>query len=398
MVGAVLLLFAPLLVCQDSAFESERHGIRLRIPSDWRVDAAQRDALLKLTLSGEYPFRPELLVYEVRPAEPVTLAQHKEKVRQYLQAAYKEPRILDDRPIEAAGRPGFLFVVSSLAVTQTEAVSYKAMIESSPRRLVAVEAVFPRGSEAALKPAYDEFLASLEFIPRSPPPGAEAGLKAYAEMRRKIAATAGAGDVQDDLKVYVGDKQIGALTISYKRGRMNDVPGIDVETRTALEVDEQRVETRIRGFLSDDLTVQVVILDESRVGRDKRTQTFEASVTLVGAEAAVERRINGEPSSTKVKVPAGTILAELAEVLQYRLLSLGRLSVSTPVLLSFENEPAWMQFELGGVHKLKVEDKTAEVNVAFMTRADGVLANYWYDADLKLLRVGFSGQPLVIKR
>jgi hypothetical protein len=395
---AAWLATAAAIRAQDLPFESSEYGVRLKIPAGWNVDATrQPQVILKLNHSGDHLFKPELQVYEVRLGEPTTIGQHKEVVRQYIQRAYREPKILEERAGSAGGRAGFLLVVASKTINEAEAVSWKLLVEVSPRRLLGVDGVFPKGKEEELGKAFDRLVGSIDFIPRRSAP-ADLMLKAMGEAAKKLAAAETPAEREDELGIYVGDRQVGTYKVRFRPAARGAAKGLEVETWTSLDLGEEKVETRIAGFLSNDMSLQAVELEESKLGKDKRMQYFAARSTLDKGEISVERRINGERSSLKFKAPERFLFAELGETLQYRLLRLEKTTVATSTLSAFENDFGSIAIEVGGKHKMKTGQELVDIYVAFLRREDGTLVTYWYDSNFGLNRLGASGQALVIKK
>lgn len=385
-------------VPQDLPFESSEYGVRLKIPAGWNVDATrQPQVILKLNHSGDHLFKPELQVYEVRLAEPTTIGQHKEAVRQYIQRAYREPRILEERPGSAGGRNGFVLIVASKTINEADAISWKLLVEVSPRRLIGVDGIFPKGKEEELGKAFDRLVGSIEFIPRRVAPSDQM-LKAFAEVQKKLAAAEAPAEREDELGVFVGDRQVGSFKVRFRPVSRGSAKGLEAETWTSIDLGEEKVETRIVGFMSNDLSVQSVELEESKLGKDKRAQYFTARSTLEKGVISVERRINGERSTQGFQAPERFLFAELAEALQFRMLRLERTTVAAITLSAFENDFGSIAIEVGGKHKMKVGAELVDIYVAFLRREDGTLVTYWYDSNFGLSRLGASGQALVIKK
>lgn len=397
-VATVALVALVATVPQDLPFESSEYGVRLKIPAGWSVDATrQPQVILKLNHSGDHVFKPELQVYELRLAEPTTIAQHKEIVRQYIQRAYREPRILEERPGSAGGRNGFVLVVASKTVNEAEAVSWKLLVEVSPRRLMGVDGIFPKGKEEELGKAFDRLVGSIEFLPRRVAPS-DALLKAFAEAQKKLAGAETPTEREDELGIFVGDRQVGSFRVRFRPSARRAVQGMEVESFTLIDLGEEKVETRISGFMSNDLSVQSVELEESKLGKDKRAQYFTARSTLDKGTISVERRINGERSALTFQAPERFLFAELAEALQFRMLRLEKTTIAANTLSAFENDFGSIAIEMGGKHKMKMGQELVDIYVAFLRREDGTLGTFWYDSNFGLTRLGVSGQPLVIKK
>lgn len=397
---AVLALALAGRQAADSNFESGDYGIKLTIPPGWSINATrQARVILKLNQAGEGPNKPEMLVYEAPFSEPITLGQYREQLRHFIQRAYKDPVMLDDRAISGGGRTGFLFVLRSKGQGDVELVSLKGILELSPRRMLGVDAVFPKGQEEAQQKAYDALLGSIQFIPRTPPMGTADGLKRFAEVASKVAAAPVLPAHKEELEIVLGEKAIGTYSVSISPAKQGDRQGIASETVFRVDVgDEGRAESKIEGFFTPDLSFQTVRVTELKSGKEKRVQSFEATTTLTGGEFVAERRINGEKSSAKFKVPERTVLSELVEPVQQRLLEAGKGLVSFPAVAAYESEPGWVKVENGGLNKMKVDDQTIDVHVSFLLREDGSLSNYWYDGDRRLLRISQNNQSLVIRR
>jgi hypothetical protein len=388
------------LPAQDSPFESSDFGVRLKIPAGWTIDATrQARVILKLTLSGDGPVKPELLVYEAALAEPVTPAQYKEQLRHFLQRAYKEPRMVEDRAVTAGGRSGFVLGVASKGAGDVDVVSLKGLIEISPKRMLGVDGVFPRGREEALGKVYDALLASVEFIPRKSPIGTEDGLRQLAQAVEKIFKTPAPPEGPTELGVFAGDKRIGTYTITLKPGTRGAAAGWELESAFRVDLGEEgRSESHVTGFLSHDLATQAAEVAESKVGKDKRAQNFSASVNLAGGEVRSVRRINGERVETRFKVPERAILGELEEALKVRLLELGKGLVSVPVVSAFENEPGYLRIELAGPQKKPVGGAEAEVHVLLVQREDGSVVTDWHDKDRRPAQISYSNTSLLLRR
>jgi hypothetical protein len=384
---------------QDSDFESADYGIKLKIPKGWNIDATrQARVILKLNLPGEAAVKPELLVHDAPFPDPITLPQYKEQLRHYLQRAYKEPWMLDDRPIKVGGRDGFVLSLSSKSTSDADIVSHKGLIMISPRHFLGVDGVFPKAQQEELLKVYDTLLSTIEFIPRRQPVGAEDGVKKLGEALDKLTepwTPPGA----DDISIFLGEKEIGTQTIVLRAATQGGAAGLDLDMFTKIDLgDDGRSEARITGFLSNDLATQSIQLSEIRVGKDKRVQSFTASAALSGGELKIDGRINGERATWAFKAPARAVFSEFMDPLQRRLLGAGKGFVMVPTVQAFDHDPMILKLELGGAHKMRVDDQTVEVQVVYQAREDGALVTYWYDADRRLTRITSSSQGPVFKR
>jgi hypothetical protein len=396
--SAVLAVLLSAAGPQEAAFESAEYGIRLKIPRGWTVDATKTPrVILKLTLPGEHAFPPEILLSELAFSEYVTLAQYREQVRQFIQRTYREPRLLDDRDCAAGGRPGFYFVTASKTLNDAEAVSFKGFIALQPARMLSVECVYPKAGQEDAQKAYDGLLAAIEFIPRKPPPGTEEGLKRFAEEAAKLAAPEPGLTRKEELEYVLGERNIGTYTLEIAASSREGVEGLEQKSAHVVDLGEEgRAESRVTGFLSNDLARQWVQVEDARTGKDRRTQYFTAKASLEGGQMTVERRINGEKSSVQVKVPERTVFSELVEALQARLVPGAKVQLSVPAISAFENEAGHVRIHLEGRHEMRVDDKLVEVHVVSLQR-DETLLNYWYSADRRILRRTVSGQSLVLR-
>src|SRR5262249_21238178 len=130
----------------------------------------------------------------------------------------------------------------------------------------------------------------------------------------------------------------------------------------------------------------------------KRVQSFTASGTLSGGEVRIDGRINGERANWVLKPPAKVVFSEFMDALQRRLMAAGKGFVMVPTLQVFDHDPMILKVELGGPHKMRVDDQTVEVQVVYQAREDGALVTYWYDSERRLSRITSSTQGPVFKR
>jgi len=384
---------------QDSDFESADFGIKLKIPKGWNIDATrQAGVILKLNLPAETGIKPELLIYQAGFSDPVTAGQYREQLRHFLQTAYKEPWMLEDRVAKAGPRDGFILGVQSRAVNDSEIVSHKGLFPVSPRRFLGVDGVFPKAQDEALVKVYEGLLASIELIPKRLPVGAEDGIKQLDETLKKLTEPF-IPPPTDEIVISLGEKEIGSQTISFKTAMRDGAAGFSVDLFTKVDLGEDgRSEVRAKGFLSNDLLIQWIELAETRAGKDKRVQSFTATATLANGEVKMEGRINGEKTASTFKAPNRAVFSELTDLLQRRLMANGKGFVVVPSITAFDHDPIFLKVELGGVHKMKSEDQTTEVNVVYQAREDGSLVTYWYDTERRLSRVTSSAQGPVFKR
>lgn len=403
---ALALAILPVLAgtggAQEGRFESSDYGIRLKIPAGWNVDASKAaQVVLKLTLPGEHPFPPEIILSELLfPEEHITVGQYREQIRQSIQRQYRDPRILDDRTVTAGGKPGFVLTTSTKAKTEAPAIWFKGLIEISPSRLLSVEAFVPKAMEETGAKTYDALLASIEFFHRKAPEGTPEGLKRFADAVAKMPATEAGLDRTLDLEYAIGERKIGTYAQSMKAATREGAVGIETTTVDVIDLGpDGRLEKRTKAFLSDDLAKQRAEIEIVHRGKEGRVQYFTASVALDGTEASVERRINGERSSVKVKVPERTVLLELLETIGFRLVPGGKSpAVSVPVLPAFDNEAGTVRMEHTGEYEMKAaEGGLAKVHVVVMAREDGALINYWYDAERKMTRRSVGGQSVILQ-
>lgn len=385
---------------QDSDFESADYGIKLKIPKGWNIDATRQPrVILKLNLAAEGPVKPELLIYDAPFPDPITLGQYKEQLRHYIQRAYKDPWMADDRAAKAGGHDGFVLGIQSKGVNDTDIVSYKGLFQSSARRFIGIDGVFPKAQDEALSKVYEALLASVAFIPKRQPIGTEDGLRQLGEALAKLTEpwTPPAGP--EEIQVLLGEKEIGSQTMTWKTATRDGAAGVELDMFTKIDLgDDGRSEARVKGFLANDLTVQSVELAEIRAGKDKRVQSFTATASLSGGEVKVSGRINGEKMESGFKAPAKAVFSELVDTLQRRLLAAGKALVMLPTIQAFDFDPMTLKVELTGLNKMKVDDKMTEVYVLYQAREDGALVTYWYDGDRRLSRITSSAQGPVFKR
>jgi hypothetical protein len=395
MVGAAAFPAAA----QDSDFESADFGIKLKIPKGWNIDATrQAGVILKLNLPAESGVKPELLIYQAGFSDPMTPGQYKEQLRHFLQRAYKEPWMVEDRPAKAGGRDGFILGLQSRATNDSEILSYKGLFPISPRRFLGVDGVFPKGQEEALQKVYEGLLATIEFIPKRRPVGTDDGLKQLDEALKKLTEPF-VPPAAEEIGIFLGEKEVGSQTMAWKAATREGVAGIELDLFTKVDLgDDGRSEARVKGFLSNDLLTQSVILSEIRAGKDKRVQSFTAAASLWGGEVRVDGRINGEKSVSVFRAPDKAVFSELMDLLQRRLLAIGKGFVVVPTVQAFDHDPVILKVELGGSHKMKVDDQMLDVNVVYQAREDGSLVTYWYDTERRLSRITSSTQGPVFKR
>jgi hypothetical protein len=400
LVAGMVFSAVPAAAQDTTDFESADYGIRLKIPKGWNIDATrQARVILKLNQPADGPVKPELLVYDAPFPDPITLGQYKEQLRHYVQRAYKEPWMIDDRAAKAGGRDGFVLGIQSKGVNDAEIISYKGLFQSSPRRFLGVDAVFTKGQEEAQAKVYESLLASIEFFPRRQPVGTEDGLRQLGEAVAKMSEpwTPPAGP--EEIQVLLGEKEIGTQTMTWRTATRDGAAGIELDMFTKIDLgDDGRSEARVKGFLSNDLATQSVDLSEIRAGKDKRVQSFTASALLSGGEVKVTGRINGEKVSYSFKAPPKAVFSELMDTLQRRLLAVGKALVMVPTIQAFDFDPMTLKVELSGLNKMKVDDKMTEVYVLYQAREDGALVTYWYDSDRRLSRITSSAQGPVFKR
>lgn len=401
---ALVLAILPVLVsagpAQDGAFESPEFGLRLKLPAGWTVGSAAKPEILKLSLPGEHAFRPEILLHNLAFTEQhITLGQYREQFRQYIQIQLPDPRILDDRSLTVGGKPAILFT-ATYKRGEEPAVYLKGLVELSPSRLLSFECVAPRALEESVRKTGDELLASIEFFPRATPDGTADGLKRFGDALAKLAPTDPAHEKKLDLEYGVGERNVGSYAQAIKAAARDGAAGLEVSTVDVIDLGaEGRLEKRSKVFLADDLSKQAADIEIVHRSKERRVQYFTASLSLDGVDVAIERRINGERSSLKLKVPERTILWEGLEAFQFRLIPAGKGPVfSLPVLAAFENEVSHLKIEHRGEYEMKAPagglTKVTEIAVA---REDGVIITYWYDPDRKLIRRSVGGGNVILQ-
>lgn len=399
--AAILPVLAAAGPAQEGQFASADYGVRLKIPAGWNVDATRMaQVVLKLTLPGEHPFPPEIIVSELLfPEEHITIGQYREQIRQYIQRTYRDPRLLDDRSVTVGGRPGFVFTTASKAKSDAAAHSFKGLIEISPMRLLSVECVVPQKMEEAAARTFDAVLQTIEFIPRKTPEGTAEGLKRFAEAAAKLPATEATLDRKHELEYVLGERKIGLYEQTLKAATRDGAAGIESSTVDVIDLGQDgRLEKRTTAFLSDDLAKQRAEIEVIHRGKEQRVQYFTASVALDGAQATIARRINGEKSSVTVKVPERTVLFELLETVVYRMAAGEKQQVSIPVLLAFDNDPGTVKVENAGVSEMRSPGGgMSKVQVFYVGREDAPLITYWFEADRKILRRSVGGQSVVLQ-
>jgi hypothetical protein len=365
------------------------------------VGSSTKPEILKLSLPGEHPFRPEIYLHNLAfTEEHITLGQYREQIRQQTQREYAEPRILEDRTVTAGGKPGFV-LTTAFKKGEAAAVSHRALVELSPSRLVSFLCIAPKAAEETATKAFEGLLAAIEFFPHPAPDGTEAGLKRYAEGAGKLAATATDLDRTLELEYGIGARNVGSYSQTLKAGTRDGAAGLEATTIDIIDLGaDGRLEKRTTAFLSDDLTKQRAEVEVIHRSRERRVQYFTASAALNGTEVTVERRVNGEKSTAQLKVPERTVFMELLEALGFRLLAAGKTpTISVPVLPVFDNEPGYVKIEHTGEHEMKSPAGSGLVKITVMSvaREDGVIITYWFDAGRKLIRRSVGGQSVILQ-
>lgn len=403
---AFLLGFLPVLAAaakpaQERDFESPEFGVRLKLPAKWTVGSSAAPEILKLSLPGEHAFKPELVLHNLAfTEEHITLGQYREQIRQYIQRTYRDPRILDDRTATVGGKPAVVFTTSSKAKGDAPAISHKALVEISPSRLLSIECVSPRAMEESAAQTFEALLGSIEFFPRKAPEGTAEGVKRFGEAVAKLPATEAGFERKLELEYGIGTRNVGSYSQELRAGTREGAPGLEVTTIDIIDIGaDGRLEKRTKAFLSDDLSKQRADVEIVHRSKEQRVQYFTASVALNGTEATVERKLNGEKQSVKLTVPERTILMELLEPLEFRLVGQGKTPVfSVPVLPVFDNEAGHVKVDHTGEYEMKMpEGGLVKVSVLNVGREDGAVITYWFDSERKMIRRGVSGQAVILQ-
>ena len=406
MIATLLLLGGPLGALQAAAddetspYENADAGFRVKVPSGWTLDATRRrNVILTVTAPGDEKIRPQLQIYQIRLGQPVTISQYKEQVRHLLQRAFVDPRMLDDRDVEAGGRPAFVLVLASV-LDKSVVVSHKGVVELNPMRMLGIDGIFPHDRAGELAATYNRFLESLETFPPRAPIGIEDRLETFRKGFAGATAAADIGHRKDDLEIIAGEKRIGEYLLELTPAERGGTPGMEIKSVYKIEVDgPQRVESHVSGFLSDDLKTQSVNVREVRVGTDKRTQNFEASVALTDGKVTAVRRINGEGSTHSFELRTDrVVLSDLIRALQARVAGAMKGSVAVPTVSAFDSQLSYSRFELKGKSRVQDEGESFDVLVTQVTGADGTIQYTWHDPNGGLRRITHSGRALVFKR
>ena len=401
---ALILALLPAVAAgrasQDQVFDSPEFGVRLKIPAGWAVGSIAGAEILKLSLPGKHDFSPQVAVQNLLfPEEHITLGQYREQFRQFIQQNFAEPRILEDRSLTVGGKPSMVFTWSWKA-KDGPALHFKSFTELAPTRLLSVELVAPKALEGAAK-TFDTLLASLEFIARKKPEGTDEAVKKFGEIAAKLPATDPAFERKSELDYVLGDQTVGSWSQQMKAATRDGAAGLDVVTVDIIDLGANgRLEKRTTVFLSDDLSKQRAEVEIIHRGKPGRVQYFTASVALDGTDVTVDRRLNGEKSTVKLKAPERTILDEALEAVEFRLLAAGKgPTISVPVLQAFDNEPSFVKAEHTGEHEMKIPGAAglAKISVFVVARENGTIITYWFDKDRKLTRRSVGGQNIILQ-
>lgn len=391
------VLFALAILAQDAQdgtpFESREYGLQLRIPSGWTIDATRQSrVILKIHQSGPSEVPPEIQVLENRQGEPVTPTQYKERLRLVLQQQIKEARIVDERSSRIGSAEGCLFVIECKGNNDQDMISMRGVWCLSPTRFLGIDAAALKADAALLQASMDQLVASVKITAR-PAPVVDGPAKKWPGSKAAIPVS-----FKDELEVLSGDRVVGSYAVELRQATRDGVEGYEyVNVFQADFGDEGKQETRVRGFLAADLSLQAVETSLFQVGRDKRAIFLTASAELKGGKAAVQRRLNGELQKENFEVPAGTVLLDLFPAAHHHLLELGKGLSAIPALPLFDNEPGTINVETLGVQKVKMDDKTVEIYVIGVAQSDRVLT-YWYDAGRVLVRITGMGPSIVVKK
>src|SRR5262245_17726874 len=407
MARALVLAMLPVLAsagpAQDRDFESPEFGLRLKVPAKWTFGSSTPPEILKISLPGDHPFKPEVVIHNhAFTEEHITLSQYREQFRQFIQRSYRDPRILDDRELTVGGKKAIVFTTASRAKGDAPAVSYKGLIELSPMRMISIECIAPRSIEEEASKSYEALLASIEFFPRKAPEGSAEGVKKFAEAVAKLPATEASFERKAELEYVVGDRNLGSYSQEMRAATREGAAGLETTISDIIDLGAEggRLEKRTKAFVSDDLAKQRADVEIIHRNKDQRTQYFTASVALNGTEVTAERRINGEKVTSKLSVPQGTVLMELLEPVQFRLLAGGKSEVlSVPVLPAFDNETGHVKMEHRGEYEMKSPQGggLTKVTEFVVGREDGSVITYWFDPERKQLRRAVGGQNVILQ-
>ena len=397
---AFALAFSSVLAgpAQEVPFESPEFGLRLKIPAGWSVGTADGATILKLSRAGQRPFAAEIVVQNLNFIEEhITVGQYREQFRQFIQRQYADPRILDDKASVVGGKPCHAFTWAWKA-KDGPAVNARAFVEISPMRLVSVELGAPKEMEDAAK-TWDALLASIEFFPRKAPDGTEERLKLFAEAAGKWPATEAGFARKTELDYALGDQNVGSYSQQMKAATRDGATGIELTTADVIDLGPNgRLERRSSVFVSDDLAKQRADVEVVHRSKERRVQYFTSSVALDGTDVTAERRLNGEKTSAKLKVPERTVISDALEAVEFRLLAGGKAPMmSIPVLEAFDNDVQYARVEHTGEYEMKAPaGGLAKVQVLVVARDTGIVT-YWFDPAKKIIRRSVAGGNVVLQ-
>ena len=399
------LVFVALLAVQDWKVKSfEDEGIRVSVPGDWTVGAASREPrlLVAATLRDEaLKPAPLLLVLHDRVGRPGTLASFRKEVREAVEKDAIEFKLVEERDLKVKGWTGFAMVFTAKSdKTPEKAVELEGIrvgMLLAPRRYLLVDVTYPKSGSDKLQPIAEKIAQSVDLFEPKEPAAAKKGLEAFKPILEKWSAFPSAFSTDQKLDYDIGKKTVGTYTLSVKDDSVEGKPGYRMELKLAIDLEKEgKTESKSAGFVSCDLSLQIVEVSDTRVSAAGERFENSATATIRDGKVQVKRKILGEESEAAFDVPKGAILYDFLDVVLLRIIEYGRSDFHIRTLSAYDPDTRFIRIECSELQKIRIDGEKFDAYTLFVSKGDAPHVTYYIEGGRAILHM--KNAPFYMKR
>ena len=387
----MLEMLATLLVLsQDLAppVVLEDHEVAFRPPVGWTPRPVRPPSLVKFVRPpAEGKGNVEILFSHVDGASPTPMATWTVQSAANVKESQPEAKILEEKKLEVNGRPAHLLSWSEKGVQR-----FKLGILRTNLEWYVVDAFFPEGEAAAVRPLLDASAASLRILPKPLSPEERVSL----DRTRKIMGRVKLDPALKGERWYV--VALGARKLGHQRVKIDESADlVTFEVETSFEVSEgSRDVATVRGSFSPDGRIQKVETEQHKQDK-KEKRSYRATASLDGGQVRVRRDMNGAVEEKTFVVEEGVLLGDVVEIYRSFFAEEGKGSYFIRTLNVYADEPSTEQLDVADPEKLKLDGVDRKVILISSTIDRRRTLTNAYGLDRRLVRMGGASDPLVVK-
>ncbi len=370
-----------LILCQQDLAPrttSQEHELAFRAPAGWGRRVGSGPVLVRYTQPGDKKHPAEFIVSHLSSGNPTPVESWKRQAREYVTDKYKGSKVLEEKDLILAGRPGFRLVFQHEDTRHLKTVILRSNLE-----YYLLDASMPEAEAAQVQPLIEKAIASFEIVPTpytSEERAADERLRGWlkeCKLRKELTG-------ERWYAVSLGQKKVGHMRVKLTESEGLYAFEADVKNDFG---EGQKDQTLVRGSFSPDARLQKADTEQTKENGKERWQ-FRSSISLQNGEAKAVRDMNGVKEEKTFKVEEGVLLSDVVEFVRPSLVFAGKGQYLLKVLSAFSEEPQPEFVELGDGERLEIDGKIRDC-VLLQSRVDRKKhLLYYLSPDGAMLKLG----------